>query len=274
MKLEEIETSNWIFRDATINYEITEKFLEALEILDVGTIEHAEILLREVVAECPDHIDAIYHLSLIYGEQGRETEAYVFCQAAVGIGLQAIPRQFDWRNSKLEWWNHDNRPFMRAYHSLGIWRVEQCKYDDAIEIFKRLLSVNPNDHQGVRYWLPICWFEKGELSKIIFHCRMYSDDIAPEIHYSEALALARIGRDKDARAALENCVSELPLVGKELLKEKHFKPPQSQLPRSLENCVTHGGADQAYYYWKSFGKYWSDSESAMELLNQVVKNGS
>ena len=87
---------------------------------------------------------------------------------------------------------------MRVYDNLGLWHLNKCRYDDAIEIFERLLSVNPTDNQGIRYLLPICWFEKGELSKIVVHCRSYPDDIAPEILYSEASALVRIGRNRDA----------------------------------------------------------------------------
>ena len=267
MKLEEIEGNSWIFRDPAITYDIDEKFFQAIDTYEAGHLEQAEKLLLTILAECPNHIDSIHHLSLIYGEQGKEIEAYVFCQAAVSIGLQAIPGQFEWSNSKLEWSWIENRPFMRAYRNLGLWRLNQRRYNGAIEIFERLLSVNPNDNQGVRHLLPKCWFEKGELSKIVVHCRRYSDDIAPEIRYSKALALVRIGRNKDARTALQNCVAKLPLVGKELLKKKHRKPKSL----SPSGFVTHGGADQAYAYWKSFGKYWLDSESAMELLKQVVK---
>lgn len=267
MKLEEIERNSWIFRNTTITDDIDEKFSQAMDTCEAGDLEHAEILLLTILAECPNHIDTIHNLSLIYDEQGREIEAYVFCQAAVSVGLQAIPGQFEWSNSKLEWAWLENRPFMRAYDNLGLWHLNNCRYDDAIEIFERLLSVNPNDNQGIRYLLPICWFEKGELSKIVVHCRRYADDIAPEILYSEALALAGIGRDRDARTALRNCVTKLPLIAKELLKKKHPSPKS----RSPGGYVTSRGADEAYAYWKCFGKYWQESESAMELLNQVVK---
>ena len=128
------------------------------------------------------------------------------------------------------------------------------------------LSVNPNDHQGVKYLLPKCWFEKNELSRVLAHCREHSDDGFPEIHYSEALALARLGRSEEALEVLEDCVFNLPLVGRELLKKKHPRP-KSLIPGS----ITPGGPDQAYGYWIGYGKYWSDSESALELLRQVVK---
>ena len=100
--------------------------------------------------------------------------------------------------------------------------------------------MNPNDNQGVRYLPPHCWFENNELSRILTHCRKYRDDSAPEILYSEALALVRLGRNEEARTALEHCVAELPLVGRELLKKRHPRPKSV-----LEGFISPGGADQA-----------------------------
>ena len=266
MKLVEIDRNDWIFQDPTITDEIDDKLDEALDIWRAGYTERAENMLRAVVEECPNHIDALHHLSLIYKEQGRELEAYVFCQAAVSIGLHAIPRKFKWDNSRVTWGFWENRPFMRAYHNLGLWHFHSDRYDNAIEIFERLLSVNWNDNLGVRYLLPVCWFEKNELSAILDLCSQYPDDVGPGILYSKALALARLGRDEDARAVLEYCVVELPLVGKELLKKRHPKPKSR-----IEGRITMGGPDEAYEYWRYFGKYWSTSESAMNLLRQVMK---
>lgn len=267
MKLVEMGKNNWSFEeDATFTLEILERFDQALDIWRAGHDEDAERMLHAVVAECPHHIDALHHLSLLYSGQGREREAYIYCQAAVGIGLHALPQKFSWKTARMEWAWLENRPFMRAYHNLGMWNLDNARLDEAIEIFRRLLSVNPNDNQGVRYLLPECWFEKNELSKILTLCRKYAEDGCPEILYSEALALARLERTKEALEALENCVAQLPLVGRELLKKRHPRPKSV-----LEGYISHGGADQAYYYWKSFGKYWSESESALELLRQVVK---
>ena len=267
MKLVEMEKNNWVFEeDATFTIEVFERFDQALDSWAKGHDEVAEKMLHAVVAECPHHIDALHHLSLIYRAQGRETEAYICCQAAVGIGLHALPQKFSWRTARLEWPWLENRPFLRAYHSLGMWHLHNDRHDAAIEIFRRLLSVNPNDNQGVRYLLPHCWFEKNELSKILTLCRKYRDDSAPELLYSEALALVRLGRNEEARTALERCVAELPLVGRELLKKRHPRPKSV-----LEGYISPGGADQAYYYWQSFGKHWSETESALELLRQVMK---
>lgn len=267
MKLVEMEKNNWSFEeDSTFTSEILERFDQALDAWEKGHDGVAEKMLKAIVEECPNHIDTLHHLSLLYSGQGRETEAYIYCQAAVGIGLHALPKKFRWETARLEWAWLENRPFMRVYHNLGMWNLDNARYDEVIQIFKRLLSVNPNDNQGVRYLLPHCWFEKNELSRIVTLCRKYRDDVCPEILYSEALALARLGRSEEARTALENCVAKLPLVGRELLKKRHPRPKSV-----LEGYISHGGADQAYYYWQSFGKYWLESESALELLRQVVK---
>ena len=265
MKLVEVEENRWVFEDPAITDAAWEKLDQALESLESGYVGHAEKMLLAIVAECPSHMDALHHLSIIYDEQGRGLEAYVFCQAAVSIGLQAIPEKFKWEQSLLEWSMLENRPFRRAYHNLGLWHLNGNRYDDAIEIFARLLSTNPNDNQGVRHLLPLCWFEKNDLTAILDLCRAHSGDATPEILYSEALALARLGRDEDALAALKNCVAVLPLVGKELLKKRHPRPKFR-----TEGYISHGGHDQAYDYWQYYGKNWSASESAMSLLRQVV----
>ena len=264
MKLVEVEENRWEFEDLAVEA-AWEKLDQALEFREAGYLDRAEKMLRAIVAQCPTHIDALHHLSLICDEQHRALEAYVFCHAAVSIGLQAIPRKFKWERSLLEWGMLANRPFRRAYHNLGLWHLNGNRYDEAIEIFGRLLSTNPNDNQGVRHLLPLCWFEKNDLMAILELCRAYAGEVTPEIIYSEALALALLGRDEDARAALDNCVAVLPLVGKELLKKRHPRPRNWS-----GDYITLGGQDQAYDYWQNYGKHWSASEPAMEMLKQAV----
>ena len=55
-------------------------------------------------------------------------------------------------------------------------------WDNAILILGRLLAVNPNDNQGVRYELPQCWFETGDAAAVIAHCCTHRNDTSPFIH--------------------------------------------------------------------------------------------
>lgn len=266
MTLYEIEEDTWVFKDSSITFELYEEYYDIAESWSYDNSKAIEKRLLNLIEKCPNHIDAIHHLSLIYGEMGKGVEANIFCRAAVAIGLDAIPSKFSWESSRLEWGSTDNRPFMRAYQSLGLWYQDHSDHENAIKVFERLLSVNPNDNQGCRYLLPISWFAIGKASKIIMHCNKYSDDIAPEIIYSIPLALILINKPEEAKQKLEYAVSQLPLVGKELLKKKHPRP-KNQSP----GYITQGGHDQAYEYCKHFGKFWNDE--SIKMLTEVVNLG-
>lgn len=130
MELIRQESNDWVFDDSTISHEVDEEFDAALEAADQGDLRLAERIARRVLRKCPDHIDALHHLALWLGERGDTLAAYVHCQAAVAIGLQAIPPAFNWKRSRLRWGYLENRPFMRAYQALALHRMDQRAWDD------------------------------------------------------------------------------------------------------------------------------------------------
>ena len=54
------------------------------------------------------------------------------------------------------------------------------------------------------------------------------------------------------------------MVAQELVKSQHTEPKKRH-----PGYVTHGGPDQAYYYWMEQGQHWEDTPGAIEF----VKNG-
>ena len=129
-----------------------------------------------------------------------------------------------------------------------------------------LLAVNPNDNQGVRYILPKCWFETNNEAAIIEHCQLWQGDDGPDILYSKALAFSIEKRMSEARAAVQECVAARPLVARELLQEKHIEPE-----RRFPDAIALGGADEAWEYWRAYGRYWCKSKLAMDLLRQATE---
>lgn len=264
MELIEIEKDHWIFPLLSTE-SAQDEFYRILELLDAGRLEAAEARLLALIEVAPNHIDAIHHLALVYEEQGRDGESCLCRMAAVGIGLDALPEKFSWKKSRLEWGFLENRPFMRAYHSLGLWRLEEGEYAEAARIFSRLMQVCPNDNLGARYLLIHCTFATGKPAEALSVCRKYRNDVDPEITFSRPLALILTGETETAKPLLAKAVQELPLVGKELLKKRHPKP-KDQDP----DYITFGGHDQAYDYWSRYGRFWTSSSVAMELLEAVV----
>jgi tetratricopeptide (TPR) repeat protein len=50
----------------------------------------------------------------------------------------------------ISWGMIGHRPFLRTYHGFGVVRKDLGKVQDAVEKFRFLLRVNPNDNQGAR----------------------------------------------------------------------------------------------------------------------------
>jgi tetratricopeptide (TPR) repeat protein len=64
------------------------------------------------------------------------------------IGELSLRRDF---GGVLPWAAIDNRPFLRCMHGFGLclWRLG--RYEEAKQIFERMLWLNPTDNQGVRF---------------------------------------------------------------------------------------------------------------------------
>jgi len=264
IKLINIDEDEWEFEDELINSSTHDELDQSIDLWHSGKYGSAEFSLKNIISKNPYHIDAYHHLSLIYEDTERDFEAYLCCREAVRIGLSAIPDDFSWGSSKIHWTDLDNRPFLRAYHTLGLWLERRKEVDESIKVFNNMLSICPNDNIGVRYLLPKLFLEKGDLLSVIRHCKKHADDYSPEIMYTYPLALVLSGEVEKAKPLLVEAKSQLPLVAKELKKKRHTKPKSS-----YSYGVTVGGADQAYEYWKEYGKFWSNSLKAMELISGI-----
>jgi len=262
LKITEIGDDDWVFSDTETSQSDFEILDRAIDFWHEGSYDLAENLLKNEIVKNTSNIDALHHLSMLYDDTSREFEAYLCCREAVRIGLDAIPKGFDWRKSQLNWYVHENRPFMRAYHFLGLWHQRRNEIELAITVFSRLLATCPNDNLGVRYILPKLWIDQGDYLSVLRLCKEYEDDTAPEITYTYPLVLVLLGEQEKAAQLFKKAKANLPLVAKELKKKLHPKP-KSKMPGD----ITHGGAGEAYSYWKEYGCYWANSNKAMSLLS-------
>jgi hypothetical protein len=84
--------------------------------------------------------------------------------------------------------------------------------------------------------------------------------------YGKLLAFYQLGAEARAEQALKKAFSVLPRVAEELVKELHPKPKDIR-----PGYVTHGGCDQAYYYWKDQGEHWKRTPGALDLVRAFLK---
>lgn len=121
----------------------------ASELAEAGDREGARALLMDVLCRDLRCIDAHAHLGHLEFEHAPE-QAILHFEVGVKIGELSLPPGFD---GVLIWGYLYNRPFLRCLHGYGLCLWRRGQLAAAQQVFERMLSLNPNDNQGVR----ACW---------------------------------------------------------------------------------------------------------------------
>lgn len=121
----------------------------------VERMEDADILFKKVLAAefairaDPGCIEA----HVFMGTQLRdEAVAIRHLEHAVAFGEALWEPAAAAEGYGMVWWGCvATRPYMRAVHALGLALREADRENEARVCFERLLDMNPNDNQGIRY---------------------------------------------------------------------------------------------------------------------------
>lgn len=126
----------------------------AAELIEEGDREGGRELLMDTLLTDLRCLDAHAHLGNLEFDQ-RPERALLHYDIGVRIGELSLPSGFE---GVLVWGRIYNRPFLRCLHGYGLclWRLGDP--EEALRVFERILSLNPNDNQGVRS----CWFDTRE----------------------------------------------------------------------------------------------------------------
>lgn len=103
--------------------------------------------------EAPEFLAPYVELSHAALANGEREEAFSIAAFAYMLAVQRIAdREGNWPKI-MEWGWFENRPLMRALHHFAwmLWKLGRS--DHAAMILRRILRMNPDDNQGVRYEL-------------------------------------------------------------------------------------------------------------------------
>lgn len=216
-------------------------------------------LARQALEISPDCADAY---SLLAETERSPDKALALFEQGMAAGERAIGAEGFRKMEGNFWLATETRPYMRASADVAelAWALGQRPR--AIEIYARMLRLNPNDNQGVRYRLVCCYLEEGDDKATIKLLKKYKDDAAATWAYSRALVIFRVrGPGPDADKAFAIAYKHNPHVPAYLLGTKH-------MPRELPDYVGFGDTNEAVDYVVSGRRAWHQSPGALDWLAQ------
>jgi tetratricopeptide (TPR) repeat protein len=266
LKLSPVAPHEWEFVFPAVYNDLMDEFYSGCELYEEDNLDEAERAFRAVLAQMPDHLDALHHLAMVLSKRDLADQALDLWEQAVSIGHKAFPQDLKLGKDRLEWGWLENRPFLRCLHGLALAKYQEDKVEEALSLFQELLALNPNDNQGARAMAVEALFALGRFADALKITEQYIDDVMPETLYGRALALFKLGQRREASVALKQAIRYLPLVRKELLKTG------PRLPRTARpDRVSVGGADEAYYHWQHWGQFWEKDPEALEWLREITR---
>lgn len=229
---------------------------QGLDMLDHGREEEAGHCFFNSVEIDPTYADGYNHLGNIAWRKGDWNQAEGLYQQALEVAGAEVKRV-----PEGEFWGIlETRPYMRALHGLGLTAWKQGHLDQAIDFFKRMLKLNPNDNQGVRYLMGPIYHQMGDLEEAIRWYEHNSDD--PYSLYNHGLALIQQDKMEKAARILIFAIFNNPYIAPMLLDEK--------LPKSNWFHTTGWAQpDYAREYLIDYGTWWEEEESALSFLSEV-----
>jgi tetratricopeptide (TPR) repeat protein len=215
-------------------------------------------LARKALAISPLCADAY---NLLADEAKTPEEARDLYIRGVETGQLALgPRGFEEFEGHF-WGFLETRPYMRARHGLAMSLLQLGEEDAALEHFRAMLKLNPNDNQGIRYLLLAGLLRRNDMPGAKALLADYGDEWSANWLYTRALiAFRENARDKPAT---------LKLLKDARSSNKHVPAILAGIEPPMINdsgYVTMGGPDEATYYVLEFGKAWEDTSGAIDWL--------
>ncbi len=216
-------------------------------------------LAHEALSISPNCADA--YVLLAEEEADTIQRALEYYQQGVAAGERALGKDFFEENAGDFWAILETRPYMRARQGLAetLWRLK--RQDEALEHYREMLRLNPNDNQGIRYLVLELLLEMGREDEAVELLTEYEDEWSAVWLYTRALLEFRQhGASVRANKALADALKENPHVTAYLTGKK-------RIPTSLPPLIGMGDEEEAIAYAHEHLNHWRRTPGAIEWLS-------
>jgi tetratricopeptide (TPR) repeat protein len=223
---------------------------------DITDVPHARALARQALRKDPDHVPA--RLLLADLEKSKPARVTLLKQA-VDIAERQLGPDF-FAQHQGAFWQPTSRLFMDALQLLGECYQSIHQNDNAIATFQRLLTLNPADHQGVRYSLLIAYLTLHRHDEAEQLLAQFDGEDSTFFLFSHALlAWIREGDTPASRARRDRANQANRYVARALAGR--IKIPRHPLPHHLP-----GDKNEAVLYAHGNKLVWRQHDGAIPWL--------
>ncbi|MCC6422489.1 MAG: hypothetical protein IT447_03350 [Phycisphaerales bacterium] len=222
-------------------------------------------LAKEALDICPDAADAY---CLLAENRGYDIAgANELFRQGMEAGRRALGEK-PFEDPEYRFWGAiRSRPYMRARNGYAQTLLSLGRKQEAVEEFKALLKLNPNDNQGIRYQLAPLLLELNRLDDLdeLLNEENFQDDGSAEWTYVRALLVyRRMAASPKARTELFTAIRSNPHVPKYLLG-------RVDLPSTLPRYFSYGDEDEAMIVASSQKTLWEQSPGALNWLSKCKR---
>jgi tetratricopeptide (TPR) repeat protein len=218
-------------------------------------------LAKKALAISPLCADAY---GLLAEDAGTVEEALALHREGVAAGERALGANAFVEDVGYFWGLLETRPYMRARHGLATSLWQTGEKEEAIDHYKDMLRLNPDDNQGIRYLLLDALLELGRDADAGKLMMRYKDDGTAAWTWSRALLSFRGKGDcGPSRKALERAVAGNAHVPAYLFGEK-------TLPRTLPDFIGWGDENEAIAYVYGSAPAWAATTGALAWARGIV----
>ena len=175
-----------------------------------------------------------------------------------------------WTGGRSVWWvDRATRPYLRAIYGKSMTQWHLGRFTSAARSLEELLTLNPADHQGVRFLIPMLHLlaESPERAKVAFerYAEQYPDDYSePSFLFGWALTYSLEGLEQEAREKYtEGCLKNIYMAP--MLLEQEEPPKTLWMPNDR--------AEPAYAsdFIESYAVLWDREAGALRLLRELYE---
>jgi tetratricopeptide (TPR) repeat protein len=191
-------------------------------------------------------------------------ERLSYIQEAVVAGERAI-KVLKLEEAQGQYWGLiETRPYMRALNELGLELQKTGLPDEAIAIYERMIKLNPDDNQGIRYILLELYLRKRDTKHAHLLISQFEDDASAFFAYNKTLLVFLTnGKSVEAQTLLKEAMNFNPHVVKYLVGKK-------KLPINLPEAYQMGKDDEAQLYAAEGLGTWSAVPNAIDWLKEEL----